>query len=238
MGAMTSRDQLQIAISNLYQVFSSYSSQQPVYGCPHCISKEDANLLAGALQSIETHVLADYAGSAITTWGDVDDFKRFLPRLFELGSFDKSFGADQEILLSKLSYGKWKEWSDVEQDAVECYLKALIRYTLLEQTFLRTTEIIDGASRSGFDVVSALTSIVREDPSLQSTIALCDLIESLYQRLLNHDRGGQHTYSKIRKWLLSQEITERLENVFFEEMERPATAAKISHAVDLISFIR
>jgi hypothetical protein len=66
-----------------------------------------------------------YAFCAMTTMGDVDDFRHFLPRILELLNDDEFLlEIDQEVVLSKLSYGKWDMWPVKEQRAVREYLLA------------------------------------------------------------------------------------------------------------------
>lgn len=63
-----------------------------------------------------------YAFRAMTTVGDVDDFRHFLPRILELIA---ELPADREVVLSKLSYAKWTEWPAAEIEAVRTYLTKL-----------------------------------------------------------------------------------------------------------------
>ncbi len=75
---------LTIAIERLYQVFSRYKVLGMVEGCPHCVSDEDkAKLHSKPLRKLEPDDVSRYSWKAMTTWGDVSDFKYFLPRLLE-----------------------------------------------------------------------------------------------------------------------------------------------------------
>ncbi|HEX8660002.1 MAG TPA: hypothetical protein VF690_20835 [Hymenobacter sp.] len=75
-----------------------------------------------------------YAGKAMTTWGTVDDFKHFLPRLFELTA---AFRAPYEeyVVLNKLDYGRWRTWPPAEIAAVERYLLALWDIVLVSEVW-------------------------------------------------------------------------------------------------------
>lgn len=57
--------------------------------------------------------------------GNVDDFRHFLPRIFELAvAYGEEF-VDQSIVFNKLYYGEWRYWPETEQSVVEHFLRAL-----------------------------------------------------------------------------------------------------------------
>jgi hypothetical protein len=64
----------------------------------------------------------------MTTWGDVDQFKYFLPRILELLAPGLDWGP--EIILGKLDYAGWRSWSKGEQAAVENYCRSLWSHVL------------------------------------------------------------------------------------------------------------
>lgn len=64
----------------------------------------------------------------MTTWGNVDDYRHFLPRIAELissGQAGGSYGVDLDMVGNKLAYAKWRAWPDEEQRAIEEWLLAL-----------------------------------------------------------------------------------------------------------------
>lgn len=62
----------------------------------------------------------------MTTVGDVDDFRHFLPRILDLLSGGELIAlVDQEIVLSKLAYGRWTSWPPEERFAVQTFLGQL-----------------------------------------------------------------------------------------------------------------
>ncbi|EFH85170.1 hypothetical protein [Ktedonobacter racemifer] len=76
---------LQETIEHIYTTFSSYLLHHPVEGCPHCISHEDQERIASKpLRELTEEDLRRYTLKALTTWGDVNDLKHFLPRMLEL----------------------------------------------------------------------------------------------------------------------------------------------------------
>jgi hypothetical protein len=77
--------------------------------------------------------LSRFAFKAMTTWGDENDFRHFLPRIFELlvvGAFEMS--VDPETVIGKLDYGKWRKWPADERHVIEQFLAAWWRATLAD----------------------------------------------------------------------------------------------------------
>ena len=66
-------------------------------------------LIAKRLRDLTDTDLKKYAFKALTTWGNADDFRHFLPRLFELEAVhpQRIVGlVDPEILFGKLAYAQ------------------------------------------------------------------------------------------------------------------------------------
>ena len=89
-------DNLKISIESLYSIFSIYPFKSTMDGCPCCVSDSDKEKIhTKQLRELDGDDLSRYAFKAMTTWGDTDDFKHYLPRIFELlattPTFEKSF---------------------------------------------------------------------------------------------------------------------------------------------------
>lgn len=92
--------------------------------CPCCVNNEHKQqLLAAPLHELSEEQLSTYSWKAMTTWGNVDDFKHFLPRIFELIAISDL--ADDVTVLNKLNYAGWDIWVTEERDAVSSFLIAL-----------------------------------------------------------------------------------------------------------------
>lgn len=117
-------DELKIAIENLYSTFSVYPLKSTMEGCPCCVSNADKEEIhSKLLKDLDEDNLSKYAFKAMTTWGDTDDFKHYLPRIFEL-SATTHFVVDTFIVLGKLECGKWQEWSEIERNTIIQFLYA------------------------------------------------------------------------------------------------------------------
>ena len=62
----------------------------------------------------------------MTTVGDEDDFRHFLPRILELlHTGELAEEVDPEIVLGKLAYANWTTWPPAEQAAVRAALEQI-----------------------------------------------------------------------------------------------------------------
>ncbi len=129
------RQTLQDAIEHLYLTFQHYRLKTTIYACPYCVSDGDhAKLHTKPLRKLTDNDLEKYAFKALTTWGDADDFRHFLPRLFELEVLhpQRIVGlSDPEILFGKLAYADWHTWDIAEQRGIHAYFEALWSYVVL-----------------------------------------------------------------------------------------------------------
>lgn len=116
---------LQEANQQLYLTFGKYSPKAPMNACPcGCISDDDKlKLLSKDLKTITTDDISKYAFKAMSTWGDLEDFKHFLPRIFELMS-TTGIDTDTFVILKKLDDGDWSAWPAIEQDVIREFLIA------------------------------------------------------------------------------------------------------------------
>jgi hypothetical protein len=113
--------ELRGAVRAVYQAFRTYKLHGRVEGCPCCVSESaERELRARPLREIEGDAFGRYVWKAMTTWGDVGDFKHFLPRILELLALDPTevCGWDVEIAIGKVDYAKWNSWPEEERAPV------------------------------------------------------------------------------------------------------------------------
>ncbi|HEY7832818.1 MAG TPA: hypothetical protein VIG30_04545 [Ktedonobacterales bacterium] len=134
MTDMPELDDLRAAVSDLYATFARYPLRARVTGCAHCVDESDNRLIhSRPLRELTWHELARFSWKTLTTWGDADDLRHFLPRLFELiadqadpaeASFTR-YPYNEETLFGKLDYADWRAWPTREQAALDAYFMAL-----------------------------------------------------------------------------------------------------------------
>ena len=126
---------LETAIEALYQTFAVYPLRPVIEGCPHCVSREDSDQIhVRPLRELTPGDVRYYAFKAMTTFGDVADFKHFLPRLLELLARElrsgETLGIDEEVIGGKIALAQYVTWPEAERAAVEQFFMAAWRVAL------------------------------------------------------------------------------------------------------------
>ena len=135
MGVGTPIDAIGAAIEDLYLVFRRYGLRSRLDACPCCTTDADqARIHSRSLRALTPDDLEHYVSKAMTTWGDEDDFRHFLPRVLELAVSNDSISfVNTEIILDRLAYAGWRDWPGAEQAAVESFLSLRWRIGLTQE---------------------------------------------------------------------------------------------------------
>lgn len=240
MNDVNYEQKLKEAIAILYETFAIYRLNSTIVGCPCCVSKGDNKLIqAKPLHKLTANDLNRYAFKAISTWGTIEDFKHFLPRLLELIAFDKSF-LESDTVIDKLNYAKFDNWKKQEKKAVNDYLIALwhcilsnFNYpSILPSVFLNCLMNIK-------DDISSFLLIWENHSSINAVLHLSDFIQHEIQfnkfpiRVICLSKNSSEIFLS---WLQRSIIIEKLEKAFFENIDQPY-AHNIASAIDIaISF--
>ncbi|MER5419522.1 hypothetical protein [Streptosporangium roseum] len=110
---------LGMALERLYETFSRYPLPDKIDVCDHCVAPESVQAArAVPLRALSASVLEPYAWSALSTWGDIEDFKYYLPRLLELLISEELDGFLHADSLTIKVGAYWHGWPQDEKDAV------------------------------------------------------------------------------------------------------------------------
>jgi hypothetical protein len=190
------------ATKALYAAFASYG-RRAMEACPHCVNDADQRTIASApLTSLGDKELGHYAFKAMTTWGEPDDYKHFLPRILELtfAGGGAEPGLAPWLVANKLVYGGWREWPAVERAAVTTFW--LAQWTALLAT------APDEARFFVEQLLDPITTLCDPAPFLaawdEETNAALHLARYFYDHATDarlaapiaawlHDRARQHT---------------------------------------------
>jgi hypothetical protein len=180
--------------------------------------------------------LSYYGAKALTTFGDEDDFKHFLPRLFEvISQGESSCYYGEEILIGKLEYAKWQNWNQIEKSAIENFFTELIRFASnfdKERAYLTETYLV-GIANAVEDITPYL-NLWLEEISLNKIITLNYFIFKSYYGMSNAFLAGRQNQRKqIKDWLISEEVVSILENLFFTSK----TFQQLNELSDLLDLI-
>ena len=120
--------QLSEAVERLYSVFERYRLRPNTDACPcHHTTQEEQQLHVPLLRKLSQSDLRTYAMDALYIWGNEEDFKHFLPRIFELLAESRDFEfVDPQMVFRKLVYqSHWRSWLQPESDAILDYFQVL-----------------------------------------------------------------------------------------------------------------
>jgi hypothetical protein len=113
--------ELSEALAALYAAFAGYATPSKLDAPPLRDGEAIlADLRSAPLHALSAAALGPYASFALTTVGDVAEYKHFLPRIVHL-SVSVSHGQpglDATLIASKLIYVRWHDWPDRERDAI------------------------------------------------------------------------------------------------------------------------
>ena len=232
---------LRDAIEGLYAAFARYRVET-LLGCPCCTSDEHGRVLASkAVRGLTPDDLRRYAFKAMTTWGTVEDFKHFVPRVFELAIADDPNWPDVEIVFGKLDYGRWRHWPERERQAVEAFLRALWREMLGRYPFaIDSDSCLCAIGRVEEDVGPYLDEWAADEGEA-AALQLADFIDWNAGNLSNKPRQVELVNAFWRErprqaeqalaWMLDAERKRQLEAAFFRAVD-PAVQSALSQAIE------
>ena len=203
---------LQEAIENLYAEFAKYSSWDKTGGCPCCHEPRDAQAMRNKkLRELSHEDLLHYSASALLTWGDENDFRHFLPRLFELSVNPGHQVWTSEFIFGRLHMAGFASWSKKEQDVIDKFFQA----------WWETTVSNYPCACPLSDVLSALTLVfdssdkyLTDWKNRRTAESFRHFIES--SRLLENEFYSRPQRELVREWLYNESTLEWLENGYYE----------------------
>jgi hypothetical protein len=238
---------LRDAVAGLYEEFARYPLRTVVEGCPHCVTGHDDDLLRSRpLRELSWRELAKFGWKTMTTWGSVDDFRHFLPRILELVAIeldpalappDGPAGAlyhwayDFEPLFAKLGYGEWLTWPGDEREAIRAYLLALWRRLLASYP----------ASSLCAETMLKCLYVIGEDPTAyldawRADTRLAALRHLALLAIHNDWMSGPAHIGAVQRWLWEPRTRAMLEDAFFAQADNPPIAEQFSRAVDHLAW--
>ncbi len=248
-------DDLSESIQDLYEVFDRYPVRRNMPHCECCVTSEDIDLICSKpLRELAAADLGKYAEKAITTWGDVEDWKHFLPRLMELIATEGLVHwANPETVFSRFREGKWEGWDPVERHAVGFYFVSLWRFVLsryrviplMETPLAVTANDYLCAIAQATDDLSPYLRMWRADRSITALRHLADfVVDTLDQVMKDGTLGpwwrGRAAETQVKEWLSDPATTQRLEEGMASSSSGPFAAslsAALGHLVRLSKWI-
>jgi hypothetical protein len=226
------------AVHALYRQFARYTSARSE-GCPCCVDAQQVEKLHGVrLQELSADALRNYARSALSTWGTLQDFKHFLPRILEHYACGAALGIDVQTVASKVHYEG--PWHADELRAIADFLSVEYLYRCEQMTCgaMDAVDVFEAAGLSGVDVVRWFESTKLANAALPVRATALTAIVSWRGPNLHADGANWiwwkgETARAFHDWLLGPVPRGLLEQAVLEYGEHPA-ATHWSSALTLL----
>jgi hypothetical protein len=233
---------LSAAVEQLYAVFAKYRQPAQSHSSPFSgITKQHkARLYSKPLRDLAEDDLWPYAMHAMTTWGDISEYKHYLPRLCELLVVHPGW-TDTGLLIGKLDTAEWSQWPEVERDAVIAFLHELWAWSLaIDPDEASCGGILQGFGLAGISAAQALMTW-RTEQSWSATRQIAVLLSYERDALLTSGSLGRQWMSPVREELLAflrdEATRERLRAACLDNADQSG-ADEICDAVDVLEFVR
>lgn len=208
--------QLQRLIDDCYAAFAPYPRPQALHASPLRDPVALLRTLSSApLRELTGEQIGPYAGYAMTTVGDIDDYKHFLPRILEQAVHERQWtGVEPPIIAERLKRGNWLEWPAHEQAAIRALFTGAWEQALQEHPDEEEADSwICGIACIDLDLAAMLEQWLAAS-SINAALQLAHFVlaeatfifendanERAYWR--NVDEAKIH---QVRRWLLSQPV--------------------------------
>lgn len=91
------------------------------------------DLCSAPMSELSGNALSSYANWALTTAGNIEEYKHYLPRILQHALFTPGEpGFDPLTILSKLEYADWRGWPASERSAIENVYRASWHWARLQ----------------------------------------------------------------------------------------------------------
>lgn len=225
------------AVNALYETFARYSlPPNGSYSSQTTITAADVRALRSLpLRELTGRNLRKYSMKALTTWGDEDEFRHYLPRLFELLAIEAGW-TDVSTLLGKLSTGRWRSWPEGEQRAVEQYLAALSR-PVIEGKMPFSLAVFALGTSNAEAPLAPLVSAWRTTPGVSAVVQLASLVVLERDSLLRDGVVGRKWSADARRELgaliREDDTRSRFEETLLE-IQDPGSIEDVSLALGVL----
>lgn len=213
-------DQLQRLIDDCYAAFAPYPRPHAMHASPLRDPVALLKTLSSApLRELTGEQIGPYAGYALTTVGDVDDYKHFLPRIFEQAIHKRLWmGTDPPIIVERLKKARWLEWPTPEQAAIRALFTGAWSQALREHPDEEGAGTwICGIACLDLDLAAMLERWLAS-PSINAALQLADFMLSGAESVFENDTAERAYWSyvdeakihQMRRWLLGPPVHQLL----------------------------
>ncbi|HEU5150698.1 MAG TPA: hypothetical protein VFU19_09385 [Iamia sp.] len=121
--------QLELALTDLAEVFAVYPFRASMPTCAHCVDADEVRLLGRHPERIPDAVLDRFMAKSLITWGDDVDLKRLLPEVLSRACAGR-LSVPEPLIGARMRRAGWLDWPAAEAPAVRRTLRAAWLSTL------------------------------------------------------------------------------------------------------------
>lgn len=217
---------LEKSIEYLYEVFSSYKVSGNLRGrsCECCVTDEDIRrLLSKSLQELEVNDIYKFTCKAVTTFGDEQDYKHFLPRILELVAKSDDLFINDFLTFEKLNYLEWETWNNKEIIAVDLFF-----YYQFENSLKKKSMSIEYFNYS-LELICKYKSIDTVIKTWEENFSILSVKFIINYVLLGSIIDlSQNQKEILEEWFHSEYILDQLSQQFFNEYVNEEFKERIS----------
>ncbi|BAV46443.1 hypothetical protein MesoLj113a_34670 [Mesorhizobium sp. 113-1-2] len=213
-------DQLQRLIDDCYAAFAPYPRPHAMHASPLRDPVALLKTLSSApLRELTGEQIGPYAGYAMTTVGDLDDYKHFLPRILEQAVLERQWtGTEPPIIAERLKRGKWLEWPAHEPAAIRALFAGAWSRALQEDPDEEEADSwICGTACLDLDLEAMLEKWLAA-PSISASLQLANFMQTGAKFVFENDTTERAFWGyvdevkihQMRRWLLGQPVHQLL----------------------------
>lgn len=235
-------ERLKNNIKDLYETFGKYHSNQNMDGSPiyENLGKWNTELFSKPLTELDEDDLSRFTGKAMTTWGNANDYKHFLPRVFELTAELKT-PYEIWIAFDKLTLAEFQNWEEKEQKVIHEFMIALWESIVNDNSRKAELEFKDyfSAIAHFYPNFSDLLDVWTQSESKAGIKHLAEFIVDEQTTLFDRKKisgfnDQKENAEELINWILSDKILNKIQQKYFE-FETESFAEKISWAEQIIT---
>ncbi|WP_346881767.1 hypothetical protein [uncultured Algibacter sp.] len=214
----------------LYSNFKKYTIVGDLRSrsCECCVTNEEIKLLLPKqLNDLNDNDIGHFSRSAITTFGDVNDYKHFLPRILELMQKSNSVVLDDFLTFEKLNYSEWKTWKENENKAIKNYFFALWQEVITNEkaTFYQIGNVLNIVSK--YSGLKEALAIWEKNMTTKSKLFIVETTINGFNYYFRKE-----IKSELTDWFHSNKVISMIEDEFFKTKdEELATQISIAHNI-------
>jgi hypothetical protein len=228
------------ALDRCYDVFSAYPCPTALDAPPDRDPVAILRALTSApLRELREEDIGHYSGKAITTVGDVDDYKHFLPRILEQAARHNVWlGTEPAVIGGKLDLGDWRTWPLAEQEAISSLFVAVFVQALDEPAEMDLAEDwLCGVATLGQGETRKALSQWAEAHSTYAAMQLASFIfftirGERWSSFAFWEHAKPQSVAVIKTWLSSEAPQQILMNAF--DSVAPRDLPRLENALDAL----